>query len=83
MGNLHWRPDNLKRPKGYSLAIEDMYDDDWDEEEEEMSREEKRRSKYFTQYAIEQGNRFRPTSKTRPNYQQVTMLGEVIIMEFI
>ena len=56
----------MKRPKGYTLSVEDMYEDDWDEEEEEMSREEKRRSKYFTQYAIEQGNRFRPTSKTRP-----------------
>ena len=56
----------MKRPKGYTLSVEDMYEDDWDEEEEEMSRAEKRRSKYFTQYAIEQGNRFRPTSKTRP-----------------
>ena len=60
------RTHNLSRPKGYSLSVEDLYDDDWDEEEEEMARAEKRRSKYFTQYAIEQGNRFRPTSKTRP-----------------
>ena len=55
----------MSRPKGYSLSVEDMYDDNWDEEEVEMARAEKRRSKYFTQYAIEQGNRFRPTSNTK------------------
>ena len=66
MGNLYRRTDNLSRPKGYSLSVEDMYDDDWDETEEDIARADKRRSKYFTQYAIEQGNRFRPTSNTKP-----------------
>ena len=56
----------MSRPKGYSIPVEEMWDDDWDEEAEDMVREEKRRSKYFTQYAVEQGNKFRPTSKTRP-----------------
>jgi hypothetical protein len=56
----------LSRPKGYSLSVDDLYDDDWDDEAEEMIRKDKQRSKYFTQYAIEQGNRFRPTSNTKP-----------------
>ena len=60
------RRHNLSRPKGYSLSVDDLYDDDWDDEAEEMIRKDKQRSKYFTQYAIEQGNRFRPTSNTKP-----------------
>ena len=66
MGNLYWWACNLSRPKRYSLSAEEVWEDDWDETEEDIVRADKRRSKYFTQYAIEQGNRFRPTSNTKP-----------------
>ena len=56
----------MSRPRGYRIPIDEVWDDDWDEEAEEMIREDKRRSRYFTQYAIEQGNKFRPTSNTKP-----------------
>ena len=73
----------MSRPRGYRIPIDEVWDDDWDEEAEEMIREDKRRSKYFTQYAIEQGNRFRPTSNKNQNYHQVIMLGAVTIMVFL
>jgi len=66
MGNLCWGTSNLSRPRSYRIPIDEVWDDDWDEEAEEMIREDKRRSRYFTQYAIEQGNKFRPTSNTKP-----------------
>ena len=57
----------MSRPRGYRIPIDEVWDDDEDwREAEEMIREDKRRSRYFTQYAIEQGNKFRPTSNTKP-----------------
>ena len=60
-------------PKSYTLDI-DEWDTfpseesvDWDQEEQELIAEiteKKRRRRHFVQYAVEEGNKYRPATKT-------------------
>jgi len=54
-----------KTPEIATEPYDPGFIDDPPEAKEEMT-EYKRRSKYFTQYSVEQGNNYRPTSKTAP-----------------